>query len=202
VILFCLICLTSAGWETVTDQNGIRVERRSLPALPLPELRATTHTSYSPEQVFNVVWDTPSYPSFVRYAKTMKVLRETERTNGRERIIYQQNAVPIIKLRECTVRSWYERDPSGALIQIWWEQANALGPPPSSDVVRLEQNSGSWTLERTSDGGTDITYVIATEGGGAIPAWMVRKAQVDSTPDFLRTILARVKSLAERQGTR
>ncbi len=194
--LLFILCLTGAGWEQVTDKDGVRVERRTIAQLSLPEIRATTHAPYSPEQIFKVVWDTPSYPSFVRYSKTMRVLRETERVNGRERIIYQQNAVPIIKMRECTVRSWYERDPSGALIQIWWEQANALGPPPSSDFVRLEQNSGSWTLERTSDGGTDITYVIATEGGGSVPPWMVRRAQIDSTPDFLRTILERVKQQA------
>ena len=37
---------------------------------------------------------------------------------------------------------------------------------------------------------------IATEGGGSVPAWMVRRAQIDSTPDFLRTILERVKQQA------
>jgi hypothetical protein len=184
------------GWELVTEKDGMTVERRRLPDADYLEVRVRVETLFTPDDLFNVIWDTPKYPSFVRYAKSMKILHE----RGQERIIYQQNRVPLIQDRDYTVRSWYERDAGSGLIQVFWQAANELGPPESADYVRLQRNSGSWTLEPAAGGKTIVTYVVASEAGGMVPAWLVRTAQTDAAPEFLRTVLDRVAQVAKEKG--
>lgn len=184
-----LLLLLLAAWEPVGDKYGYTVERRPLPGVDFYEVRVRAHSTCTPEQSFAVAWNTPAYPSFVKYSKLIKILRDT----GQERITYQQNSVPVVQDRDYTVRSWYEKDPKSGLIQVWWEAANDKGPPEQPGYTRIHKTGGSWTFEPVATGGTDITYVVASEAGGSVPAWIVRGAQTDAAPDFVRTIIKRAE---------
>ncbi|HEX8952443.1 MAG TPA: hypothetical protein VF945_11390, partial [Polyangia bacterium] len=67
-----------------------------------------------------------------------------------------------------------------------------LGPPPASGYVRLPLVRGSWHIEPAPDGGSNIAYRCYSEPGGAIPAFLVRGAQQDSTLDEFERVLTRV----------
>jgi ribosome-associated toxin RatA of RatAB toxin-antitoxin module len=67
------------------------------------------------------------------------------------------------------------------------------GPPPQDGYVRVTAIYGSWTLVPTRDGGTRVTYVVSSDPGGALPAWLVNRAQQHAAPTMVKAMLDRVK---------
>jgi START domain len=64
--------------------------------------------------------------------------------------------------------------------------------------VRVKHIRGGWTLEPTSDGGSDVTYIIASHPGGTIAAWIINAAQKEATPTLLKVMLRRVEKNAKK----
>ncbi len=76
------------------------------------------------------------------------------------------------------------------------------GPPHSNaaallviaaDHTRIKRTRGGWTIEPTSDGGSDVTYVVCSEPGGSVPAWLVARAQRDEAMKFVKAMLDRAR---------
>jgi hypothetical protein len=63
-------------------------------------------------------------------------------------------------------------------------------PVPSSDpsVIRLTINRGSWQLSPAADGATFAVYCLFTDPGGALPAWIVNRANQSGIPDVFKAV--------------
>jgi hypothetical protein len=72
------------------------------------------------------------------------------------------------------------------------------GPPEHPDYVRVKHVQGSWTLEPTSDGGSDVTYVVSSHPGGTIPVWIINAFQHKTTANLLQAMLQRVEKNAKQ----
>ena len=66
--------------------------------------------------------------------------------------------------------------------------------------VRVTAIQGSWTLVPTHSGGSMVTYVVASDPGGALPAWLVHVAQRKAAPALVKAILDRVKRNLPHDG--
>ena len=53
-----------------------------------------------------------------------------------------------------------------------WETENALGPAEKHGVVRVNLCQGSWLLEPLGPNATRATYMIYTDSGGVLPAFI------------------------------
>ena len=80
----------------------------------------------------------------------------------------------------------------GQRVRLAFESTAELGPPPAAGYVRLPMVRGSWRIEPAPEGGSNIAYRCYSEPGGAIPAFLVRGAQQDSTLDEFERVLTRV----------
>ena len=67
--------------------------------------------------------------------------------------------------------------------------ANDVGPPPAKGIVRLPTLRGSWTVTPAPDGSADVIYLVHSEPGGSVPAFLVRGALVDSGRDVVLDVL-------------
>jgi ribosome-associated toxin RatA of RatAB toxin-antitoxin module len=185
----------SAGWEQVRKDREFFVERRELDGVEagMYEVRASTRSFIPPVKLFETIWRSEDYPSFVPYVKEVEILQAKER----ERLIYQRQSVPVVQDRDYTVRVRYEHDASTGLYQILVKSEPDAGPAVRSCCVRIRRTRASWTLEPAENGGTDITYAVASEAGGSVPQWMVNAAQKDSIVDYLKVMLARAAQNAK-----
>ena len=80
------------------------------------------------------------------------------------------------------------------------EAAQRAGPPVQAAYVRVTAIQGSWTLVPTHGGGSLVTYVVASDPGGALPTWLVNRAQRHAAPAVVKAILDRVKQTLPREG--
>ncbi|MCU1282436.1 MAG: hypothetical protein JWM53_5982 [bacterium] len=174
------------AWRVVHERNGVTLERRAVDGSRFYEYRARAHTTVSAPAALTRIWggigDERS-PTI----KHRTVVRRAED----ELVVYDQIHAAVVSDRDVTIRIRKVAD-GGGVFDIAFESTAELGPPPAAGYVRLPMVRGSWRIEPTADGGSNIAYRCYSEPGGAIPAFLVRGAQQDSTLDEFERVLTRV----------
>ena len=103
-----------------------------------------------------------------------------------EVVFYDQLKISVVSDRDYTM--WIRRTPGDGVDRITFQTAPELGPPPDPDHVRIPIVQGAWEF-RPDGTGTQITYTVYSEPGGAVPAFVVRGAQVDEALENVRHLL-------------
>src|SRR5262245_48977097 len=194
-VLLVSMAWASNGWEIVSHDEGILVERRREPGTTFYEVRASTHAPFPPAVIFATLWQHEEYVEFVPYLKKLEILKEA----AQEKVIYEQIKMPpLVADRDYTVKITAEHHARTGVIQMRFVTVADEGPPEHPTYVRITHMQGSWTLEPTADGGTDVTYVVACHPGGTLPAWLINAAQREAIPQVLKAILQRVGKNAHK----
>jgi hypothetical protein len=174
------------AWRVVNERNGVTLERRAVEGSRYLEYRVHAHTTVSAPAALTRIWggigDERS-PT----VKHRTVLHRAED----ELVVYDQIHAAVVSDRDVTIRIRKSSDGHGGF-EIAFESATDMGPPPAAGYVRLPMVRGNWRIEPTADGGATIAYRCYSEPGGAIPAFLVRGAQQDSTLDEFERVLTRV----------
>jgi len=194
-VLLVSMAWASNGWETVSHAEGILVERRREPGTTFYEVRASTHVPFPPSVIFATLWKHEEYVEFVPYLKKLEILQQSTHA----KVIYEQIKMPfLVSDRDYTVKITVEHDATNGVIQIRFVAVPDEGPPEQPNYVRVKYIQGGWTLEPTSDGGSDVTYGVASHPGGTIPAWIINAAQKEAAPKLLKAMLQRVEKNATK----
>jgi ribosome-associated toxin RatA of RatAB toxin-antitoxin module len=198
VLLVGCLAWASPPWEPVTEADGMRVERRALPGTGRYEVRVSTYAPFPPQVIFETLWRHEEYPAFVPYLKRLVILKQSPNT----KVTYEQITMPLVTDRDYTVKVTADHDPTTGQIQVSFMSAPEDGPPENPAYVRVTDIQGSWTLVPTRDGGAAVTYVVASNPGGALPRWMVNAAQSKAVRALVKAMLDRVTHRLAQAGTR
>ena len=158
----------TSEWKFVSNKDGVALYRRDRPATN--ESKAIGEIAAPAAVVHAVINDVESYASFMPYTVECRVLKR----EGNSAVVYQRISAPMTSDRDYTVRmrSTSKQEDGGTTYASRWEAENALGPPEKPGVVRVNLCDGSWLLEPTGPNTTRATYMIYTDSGGAIPAFI------------------------------
>ena len=174
------------GWRTLREKNGVTLERRSVDGSRYYEYRVHAHTTVAPAVAIDRIW------SGIGDERSPTVKHRTVvRRADDELVVYDQIHAAVVSDRDVTIRIRRSGDAARGF-DIAFESTAELGPPPAAGYVRLTVVRGSWRIEPAPDGGSNIAYRCYSEPGGAIPAFLVRGAQQDSTLDEFERVLTRV----------
>lgn len=77
--------------------------------------------------------------------------------------------------------------PDGGMTLAWTSVAHAKAPP-TDDVVRLENFSGSWALTPLPDGRTEVVYTWHALYGGALPDQALNTARKKTGQEALKDL--------------
>lgn len=174
------------SWRVMRERDGVTLERRAVEGSRYYEYRVRAHSTASPAVAVERIWSGigNEHPPTVKH-------RTVVRREGDELVVYDQIHTPVVSDRDVTIRIRKSADGHGAF-DISFESASDVGPPPAVGYVRLPVVRGSWRIEPAAEGGSNIAYRCYSEPGGAIPAFLVRGAQQDSTLDEFERVLTRV----------
>ena len=174
------------GWRTLHDRDGVTLERRPVEGSRYYEYRVHAHTTVSPQVAIERLWDGIGNERSPTVKRRTVVSRADD-----ELVVYDQIHAAVVSDRDVTIR--IRRSGNAAHgFDITFESTSDMGPPPAAGYVRLSKVRGSWRIEPAADGGSNIAYRCYSEPGGAIPAFLVRGAQQDSTLDEFERVLTRV----------
>lgn len=196
LLCLCLSALAPARaaladeWEPVSDRDGVRVERRAAPGTSYDELRLSARSALPVARLAAALW---ADRADGRFTSKQRVTRQVLEERADERLVYERTRAPIVKDRDYVVRQRRSFEPRTGVFHLDF-RADDGGPGPRSDCVRLKQLWGRWTITPTSDGGSDVVYVVFSEPGGGVPAFLVRKPQVAATREVVLEVLEWARS--------
>ncbi len=159
---------TPSEWRFISNKDGVALYRRDRERTN--ESKAIGEIAAPAAVVHAVITDVESYASFMPYTVECRVLKR----EGNSVVVYQRISTPMTSDRDYTVRmrSSSRQGEGGTSYSSRWEAENALGPPAKPGVVRVNLCDGSWLLEPIGPNTTRATYMIYTDSGGVIPAFI------------------------------
>jgi hypothetical protein len=170
----------------VHEKDGITVEKRPVEGSRYFEYRVRAHTTVAPAIAVERLW------GGIGAERSPTIKRRTVlKHDADELVVYDQIHAAVVSDRDVTIRIRKIADGRGGF-NVLFDSANELGPPPAAGYVRLPVVRGDWRIEPAAEGGSNLAYRCYSEPGGAIPAFLVRGAQQDSTLDEFERVLTRV----------
>ncbi|MGQ0506988.1 MAG: START domain-containing protein [Myxococcaceae bacterium] len=176
---------TGPGWEQSAREDGITVFSREKAGTPVREMKAIGLIDADPQAVWKALRDYAHYDKTMPYTEESKVL-EAE-SDGKVIYFYSVVNAPLVSRRDYVIKLVDESDGSGTLLVTW---SAVDGKMPEKDGrVRVKINDGFWRLEPRENGKkTFATYYVYTDPGGAVPKWIINKANKGAVPDVFRAL--------------
>jgi hypothetical protein len=181
--------LSTASFVPYKVKRRIPLERRPVPGSAFFEYRARVTLPLPPLVVFEHLWRHVAEATAVA-VKRRQVLRRSES----EVLVYDEIHAPVVSERDYTLRMARSVDSAGRL-QVTFETANELGPPPRPHYVRVPIIRGRWTVESDGQGGTLLSQMNFSDPGGAIPAFMAHGPQSDLVVDGMIRVQEQLQKL-------
>lgn len=172
-------------WTTARTSDGLKLETRPVDGSTFEEVKVTTQSAKPLSELCDAVWGRNA--KVEGQFKKRVVIRESDT----ERWTYEQLKVPIVTDRDVVVHSQLVASPDSGRCEILFAAGEDPAFPKTSGHVRVTTLHGRWTLEPASDGKVEITYVVYSEPGGKIPAWLSRGGNRDAALIFMKLILSR-----------
>ncbi len=202
MLAICLIGLPAlapaqaAGWETLSAEQNLLLQRRPYHASPLDEIRGTTNIQSSLSAAVALLRDARFNEYWVYRSGGAEILQ----TQGyRTAYVYGVVDAPWpIQDRDAVVRFDYQQNPRNKTIVI-----NIRNMPdfiaPKADYVRVPDFGGYWKLQPEPGGWIEVTYQVYGDPGGKLPVFLANHAAALSVK---KTLLNMQSAVARYAGVR
>ncbi len=186
-IALLLILAADGDYSKVDEIEGVTIETRSVPSSSFVELRFTTTTTKSPNSLCDEAFGTGDFDPDEPNLKSRRILFQSEN----ERVTYDQITPPVVSNRDYAVRATRLRE--GAKCRMTFEAANDVAPKLVDGWVRVLKLKGSWVFEPIDDQHTKLTYIVFSDPGGAVPAFMAEGSRRKLGVTWVKRVIARAK---------
>jgi hypothetical protein len=185
--LLLLQTLGNGPWERLFERDGVTLEVQTVPGSGFENVRVTSTTTASPQAFIKALWgvatDSSASPEVVR--------REVLLDEARERLYYDVVHPPPASDRDYVMHETWAED--AGVTTLHFVTVSDPRKPVTKDLVRFGRVAGSFSAAPRAGGGSTLTYVIFTDLGGSIPAWLTRGAQRDAAKKFALEIRRRAE---------
>lgn len=182
-------------WERVSDRDGLLLEVQEVAGSGFENVRITCTTSVPPREFLKTLWgaasDTSTNPEVVR--------REVLIDEERERRYYDLVHAPPASDRDYVMHKQWTED-ERQVITMTFASVSDPKKPVTKELVRFGKVKGSFSAAPLASGGAELTYVIFTDLGGALPAWLTRGAQRESARKFVLELRRRAEDASRKSA--
>lgn len=187
--LLALALAAPPEFKKVDEVDGIVVETRPVEGSALVELRLTTETTKTAGSMCDAAFGDGKFDPEEPDLKARTIVTE----GPDERVTYEQISPPVVANRDYAVRARRLRADDGSC-RMTFEAANEQAPAKPDGWVRITKLRGEWRFEPGAGGKTRVTYVIFSDPGGSIPAFMVEGSRRKIAVRWVKMIVARGKA--------
>lgn len=162
-------------WERVSTDDGILVERRTVPGSNLKEFRGRGIVEAPLGRVLAIIRDAPHRCEWMAQCANDYVVEENEA--ARLQISYHRTKAPWpVADRDSINRAELRVDLKKHRVFLPFEAISHPKVPVVSGVVRMPFLRGHWILEPGGAGGTIVEYQVHADPGGSLPEWVANLA--------------------------
>jgi hypothetical protein len=166
-----------AGWEQVMTQEGVAVERKTVPGSPLFAFRGEGVFDLPIGKLVTVLKTAEIAAEWVDLMLEHRVVRAVEPDKN---LIYESYGLPWpIDDRDYVMYETMGYDAAQKVFTIDYKSVEDAALPPKKGFVRAVAFQTYWRLEKISDTQTKIEVEVHTDPKGALPAWLINLIQKD-----------------------
>lgn len=177
------------GWRRAVEQDGIRVDQKTVPGRALAEFRAVAEIAASRWEVLAVITDVANQPRWVRRMSEARVLETEEPLRA---VFYLRMDMPWpYSDRDVVVDSHTEFPEEGRSITRFARTSHPAQQPVEG-VIRMPRLRGHYALTALEPGRTRVEYQVDADPGGNLPDWLARRIGRDDPWHTLNELRKRV----------
>lgn len=181
---------TDNTWNLVKQEEGISVYTKYIEGFDIKAVKVVSIFNCSLTDIIAVFKDVENYPTWVYGCKQASMLKQL---NEKEGIYYSVSDAPWpVSDRDVVMFNTTSQNPESKIVTSV-SQAKQGEVPEKEDIVRMMQVKSKWILKPIGNGSVEVTYEIAVNPAGYIPAWLVNLT-IDIGP--VQTIMALKKRIS------
>lgn len=177
-------------WRTVSENDGVKVEARSIPGERFDELRVSTSLGIPPTVVADYLFGGYLDQKNKNISRTF-VKRDPETTVWSDIL-----KVPMIGERCYSMRFERQTHTSGE-IRVKFASLDFLGNRLAHCIAL--RSRGEWVMTPTGTG-TKLVYASLTDIGGKVPVFLAQRSLSAAAVSSVRKVAAGVSGLAPPPG--
>lgn len=178
------------GWKVQRDKDGWQFSTRKVEFSKVDEVRAVSVLDYPLERLLAVLSDVEHYPS--NMPPTLLV-RRLGGSNA-DGTYYVELKPPMCSRRYYCTRYQVHRDSAGSARVVWSTNNDNCAARPDGPL-RMDDNSGTWSLSAIDGTHTRVTYQAHVDPGGSLPASLVNWG----TPPAIADLFAALRKATQSQ---
>jgi hypothetical protein len=185
LILLLLPVDQAAAWTLVKEQNGIQVQTRKIADSPIAESLATVTVESKLSPLVALILDADNQHNWIDSVDQSETLQQISPTKSRN---YTLSHAPWpVADRDAVVLTEAVQDPETHVVQIR-SHATPDQLPEKKGVVRVKKVDSLWTLTPQPGGKVEISYLVHSDPGGHIPAWLINSMISDQPFNTLKNL--------------
>jgi len=193
-IVACMLVLGAAAqadepWVTRSDADGVRLETQAVAGSGFENVRVTCGTKATPREFLKALWGVATDTSPSPEVKRREVLLD----EAQQRRYYDVVHPPPASDRDYVMHEHWAEDEATGSITMRFGTVTDERKPVTPAYVRFGKVEGEVSAQKRPTGGSQLTYVIFTDLGGTIPAWLTRGAQREAARKFVLEIRRRAE---------
>jgi len=194
--------------EWVLDENieDITISKKALNSKNIFALKVEKKSFIPIHTIQEVLKDINRYDEFLSNSKTVKSLRLNHSDNWVDAYQYISSNIPFLSDRKYCFRISSEQiNKDDSLSIVHWflldqNECDILGEMYENNAIYLHFGAGLWLAEKQSDGSSIISYIIYIDPGGAIPTFVIDKANRISVTTILEDVLTEASRRIKKRG--
>jgi len=167
----------SSPWTEIHRDDDLVVMTRPRAGLPVNEMRAVGTVDVPADSLWALVSDIEAHTRLIPDTTVSKILRY----DGDTAIVLQRSEPQLLSPREYVIavdRVDEVKAGTGRRRTMTWHALPKGGhEQTSADAVVVDVNSGSWSVEALDNGRSRVTFALAFDPAGFVPAFVVNAAQ-------------------------
>lgn len=173
--ILCLVYFFSKAeaqnaWELNTQRDGIKVYTKSILTSKIKALKIECTLNASASQLVTAILDIDRCKEWVYNTKSCVVVK---RVSPSELYYYSEVTLPWpAQNRDFIAHIMVSQNPSTKVITVDAPCVSGY-VPEKSNIVRIKQSTGRWTITPVSKSQVKIEYTLAVDPAGSIPPWLI-----------------------------
>ncbi len=199
LIILCFLApnIQASEWRLVKEQEGIQVYTRKMEDSPIAQSRATVTLETELPALLAVITDGDNQQRWVDSVDESRTIRRIDATKA---YVYTVSKAPWpVSDRDAVVLTEVVRDPASPVVEIRSHAAPDLLPEEKGHI-RVRMVDSRWRLTPLADNRVEVSYLLHSDPGGQIPAWLINSMVVDQPFNTLRNLRDILEELPYKNG--
>jgi hypothetical protein len=174
VFILLVLNLGSASaqnvWKLNTEKEGIKIYTSLVPDSKVKAIKVECDLNVTASQLVALIMDVKATPDWVYHTKSCVLLKQV---SASELYYYSEISLPWPATnRDFVAHLTVTQNPDTKVITIDGPAVPGF-VPVKKGIVRVDNSSGEWVITPSGPEQIKVEYMIHTDPGGSLPAWLV-----------------------------